>query len=257
MNNLLILIPIHKECLSEIENFSLKYSLSKLNLNRHIRFIAPDSLNISFYIKNFKNIEIDFFDDYFFKSTQTYSELLLSKFFYQYYLDFNYLLILQTDSIIFYDNLNYWCSLGFDYVGAPWPDGHIVNLNMGQFVEPQSLLIKPSVGNGGFSLRKTASIINLLDSFQAELIHYIKYGFNKINGHNEDLFIASMGLIKNDFDIPDPITASKFSVEFPPQHYLKLNGNHPPMAAHAWWKYDIDFFISLINNPNLNKFIIK
>ena len=58
MNNLLILIPIYKEYLSEIENFSLKYSLSKLNLNRHIRFISPSSLNINFYTQNFKTIDL-------------------------------------------------------------------------------------------------------------------------------------------------------------------------------------------------------
>ena len=127
-----------------------------------------------------------------------YNILLTSKSFYDHFKS-EYVLIFQTDSIIRrkidQDFFNY------DYVGAPWKDN-----------------CEACVGNGGFSLRKVETMKHICENYVNT------YG-------NEDLFFANE-LYKHNFSLPDPSTASRFSIE--------MTYNDDPCGFHA-----IDKFHSL------------
>jgi len=135
-----------------------------------------------------------------------YNVLLTSKSFYDHFKS-EYVLIFQTDSIIRrridQDFFNY------DYVGAPWKDCNVC------------------VGNGGFSLRKVESMKYICENYVNT------YG-------NEDLFFAH-DLHNNNFSLPDPETASRFSIE--------MTYNNDPCGFHAIDKFhSIEVMEKLFDN---------
>jgi len=247
MTDVVILVPIYKSQLDDIELFSLKFSIAQLKLGRKIKFICPRNLDISFYLFHFESIEFDSFPDSFFESVLGYNQLLLQVEFYRFYSGFKFLLILQTDAIILRDELDFWVVQSFDYVGAPWPAGLLVELNRGRFAGEASRQVRVHVGNGGYSLRRIDKTIELLLDFEEEVAIYFASGFDNISGRNEDVFFAAMAQVSGSFHIPDPVTASLFSTEYPPDYYLKSNGNRPPSGGHAWWKFNREFWIGLMD----------
>jgi len=44
---------------------------------------------------------------------------MMSPAFYDAFKAFDYILIYQLDAFVFRDELEYFCSLGYDYIGAP------------------------------------------------------------------------------------------------------------------------------------------
>jgi hypothetical protein len=140
--------------------------------------------------------------------------------------DYDYILICQTDAFVFYDDLKKWENLGYDYVGAPWME-HIFDRYAGDLFH--------GVGNGGFSLRKVETYINLLDSNKSLIDSMLR------NGICEDVllsvFLKNSG---NNLNIPDYKTASEFSIETTKlldKSKLKL-----PFACHKLWAYDSGLF---------------
>jgi hypothetical protein len=59
----------------------------------------------------------------FLKMFLTYSQLLMSKEFYELFIEYDYIIIYQLDCFVFKDSLENWLYTGFDYIGAPWVDG--------------------------------------------------------------------------------------------------------------------------------------
>jgi hypothetical protein len=89
---------------------------------------------------------------------EEYNALLVTKRFYD-FVPTEMMLVFQTDSMIFSKNshiINEF--MEFDYVGAPWGNGH--------------------VGNGGFSLRRKSKML--------EIIEKVPYP-----GDNEDMFFSN------------------------------------------------------------------
>ena len=116
-----IVIPCHTPDLKPIQKYSLDYSMAILG-SRDYFFVLPESLDESYYVTNFKQVAIVRFPDRFFTSSQAYSELCLDDMFYERFASTHeFMLILQTDAIVLRDELNYWCSQPWDYIGAPWP----------------------------------------------------------------------------------------------------------------------------------------
>src|SRR5690606_20423643 len=106
------------------------------------------------------------FDNAFFSSIDGYNQLMLTPDFYKTFLDFEFILICQTDAYVFKNDLDFWLDKGFDYIGAPWLDSKNKFFNhQWRFAFNQVKKIFGSkekrythinkVGNGGFSLRNT------------------------------------------------------------------------------------------------------
>ncbi len=260
-----IAVPLYREELTSEEEISLRHL--EHFLGKYDKYlITPKSLRAhrqGFEKKRFKN---DFF-----KSTRTYSALLLSKEFYETFSDYSYVLIYQLDALVFSDQLLEWCDAGYDYVGAPW----LVGVNAPH-------VTAPTVGNGGFSLRKVESFLRVLNStnycvepdiywenFCAGKSKHVRYLnlprrylkrlkiFNGVeweaarwtkggwssHGPNEDLF-WSYEAVKYDpkFRIAPVEEAVRFAFEVSPRECFEMSNHTLPFGCHAWAKYDKEFW---------------
>lgn len=239
--NVLVVIPIYKRELDALETYSLEQSIRELS-KRDIVFIGPENLDRSFYVNRFPGINFVDFNDQCFVSIQDYNRLLLSTSFYQRFNQYTFLLVLQTDAIVLRDELNFWCNQAFDYIGAPWPDGNELFVNIDRFSADKGRRVRAMVGNGGLSLRRLSACISLLKEFP-EAVDY----FNR-SGSSEDLFFSFMGPLSTHFIMPSEMTASLFALEANPAFYYEINGGHPPMGGHAWWSADPQFWLNLLPN---------
>jgi Protein of unknown function (DUF5672) len=240
MPNVVVLVPIYQAQLSELEHFSLRHSLARLQPGRSVRFIGPEGLDFSRYAADFPGIPFVPFEPQAFSSVQGYSRLLMSKAFYLRFAEHEFMLILQTDAILLKDELDTWCARPYDYVGAPWPDAVEVFLNLGKFEGALGKKMRSHVGNGGLSLRRIRKCMDLLDEFPEAVDFFQK------TGSSEDLFFGLLGPASLDFVMPNEFTAATFSLELKPEYYHGVNRQTPPMGGHAWWRYNPAFWLDLL-----------
>ncbi len=237
MSSLVILVPIYQPRLSALERFSLQHSLSVLQPGRQVCFIGPQGLDMRAYAADFPGVPLIAFDPVHFASIKGYNRLLMSPAFYQHFGQFEFSLILQTDAILLRDELDAWMARPYDYVGAPWPDGVEILVNLDRFVGEHARKVKALVGNGGLSLRRNRACIGLLEEFPQALNYFVQ------TGSSEDLFFSFMGALSTRFVMPNEATASLFALELRPEQYLSLNQGRAPMGGHAWAKYNPAFWL--------------
>lgn len=231
-----VLIPIYKAILDENELKSVLQSI-KVFEKHSIKFLAPKNLNCQHLNRLFSELEIVRFEDKFFKSVISYSQLLLSPKFYRKFKSSEYILICQTDVWVFKDELDFWCTQDYDYIGAPWLTPPPITTG-----EPKINLQKffiNKVGNGGFSLRKVKS------HFRNAVIFYpLLKLFNK----NEDMFWGMfIDYLNPFFKKPHYLHALEFAIERDGREAMVILKDKLPMAVHAWEKYDLELWETLIN----------
>ena len=112
-------------------------------------------------------------------TTKEYSYLLTRPSFYE-TIQSSHLLIFQTDSIIFKSIPSFY--FNYDYVGSAWP----INYTWGN-----------GCGNGGFSLRRTSTMINICKQIK-----------NDEKYHPEDIYFSYQQL-----NIPNYFDRKRFGVE--------------------------------------------
>ncbi|MFZ2956814.1 MAG: DUF5672 family protein [Candidatus Ozemobacteraceae bacterium] len=239
VGRVVILIPIYGATLNLLEQFSIDYLVGKTT-GRKLAFIGPQSLDKTYYLARYKDIEMRVFEDRFFESIIGYNKLLLNAEFYRAFSQYDYMLIHQIDALMFHDNLDYWMERQFDYIGAPWPNGVEVNLKVGKFSFGNGVNLKSYVGNGGFSLRSIQNTIALLHEFEEIKDYWLQ------SGSSEDLFFAFMGMVSDKYRIPNQMIASRFSMELEPGTYFTMNNEEIPTGCHAWWKHDFEFWKKII-----------
>lgn len=257
-----VVIPIYKEDMSEFECLSFRQCLHVLR-DYEITIMTYQELSLANYLKicsdYSKLINVEYFNCSYFQSVADYNKLMLSKMFYERFSAYEYILIYQLDAFVFRDELAYWCSLGYDYIGAPWLR-----------VNKEGDLFLLGVGNGGFSLRKVQYCMRILEypswlpfqnpwfllkscsTLKAALALLPKIlGFgnclsafrNKHRMINEDVvfgyFALNSWLICN---IPDPTIAMKFSFESNPSFLFRLNDNKLPFGCHAFERHEYNSF---------------
>lgn len=235
----IVLVPVYRATLPAIEQYSLDVSLAALD-GRPAAFLAPEGMDCSYFAQRYPHVRCETFDPSYFASIPGYNRLLLDPAFYQRFAAHSHLLILQTDAVVLRDELDAWCASPFDYLGAPWPDGNELLVNLGRFAGSYGKKLKVHVGNGGLSLRRIDKCIALLREFEEATSVFHQ------TGSSEDLFFAFMGALSHDFVLPNEITASRFALELKPSYYFEVNGHHAPMGGHAWWKYEPAFWKALL-----------
>ena len=219
-----VVIPTHKEKLDELEKISLAQARKILGKYPFV-FVAPEGKNFSFFEQG---DSVAHFPPQFFKNVASYSRLLMSPYFYEAFKAYDYILIYQLDAFVFYDALEKFCSLEYDYIGAPWPVFNYRNYN-GQTIR---------VGNGGFSLRNVQAHLKLLNE-HADLV-------KSLMGMPEDDFFAYCGVEeKINFRTAPVKVAARFSVEYLLEHSLKNLENKLPFGCHGWTKMSADFYVKL------------
>lgn len=244
MRSAIVLVPIYKPLLDALEQYSLDVSFAALK-GRQIRFIGPHGLDFSYYAERYPGIPLAAYDPAFFASIQGYNRLLLNADFYRQFAADEFMLILQTDAVVLRDELDYWCGQPFDYVGAPWPDGVELFVNLGCFEGDKGRRVRAMVGNGGLSLRRIHKCVALIQEFP-EAVEYFS-----LSGSSEDLFFSFMGQLSHDFVMPNEMTASLFSLELKPSFYYAVNGGRQPMGGHAWVRYEPEFWRNFLPDAPL------
>lgn len=263
-----VVIPVYKDNPSDAEKRSFLQCLNVLNIHP-IVIVCPNSLDISTYERIasqcVKTISIIRFKDKYFSSVQGYNRLMLSKEFYETFINYEYILIYQLDSWVFSDELVHWCEKGYDYLGAPWFKNH------GTHEQGNMLWM---TGNGGFSLRKISGFLklfyfklplfgfeklNMLQPKEKQFLRKLRrlfvivlkyFGFkNRVNyyikifSNNEDAFWSVfLHDTRCPLNIPKCEESLFFSFEKSPKYLFELSGERLPFGCHAWEKYQYDIF---------------
>ena len=223
-----VVIPTHKEELNPLEKISL--AQCRKVLGRYpIIFAVPEGKNFPYTAPNESVVK---FPPQHFQTIEAYNRLVISPIFYEKFLDFDYILIYQLDAFVFYDALEDFCRLGYDYIGAPWPYYAWAN-----FVHKKT----PRVGNGGFCLRKVETCYKVVQAFAASpKLRYV------VEDSAEDTFFAMCGMLNPEiFKIAPVPIAKAFSMEWYPDRVVKRLGNSLPFGCHSWNRFSADFYVAL------------
>lgn len=260
-----IVIPIYSDVISSFEQVAMDQCFRILG-SHPIYFVLPKGLE-NFISKHPYVIrgqaKYRTFDDQFFTDIMAYNRLMKYTGFYQSFVSYDFMLIHQLDAFVFKDELIYWCKQGYDTIGAPLFEGHTD-------ASAQSGMV--SQGNGGFCLRNVLKCYDIVTKFKKlqytrtfedanrpfyiNFYRYIKHqlvftysGYPYQPIINEDLFWAEV-IPDNfpDFKVPRPTEALKFSFEVNPEILYQLNNEQLPFGCHAWWKYNLNFWLPHINN---------
>lgn len=264
INKAAVVIPFYKDTLTNYESIALQQCFKILH-NYTIIAVKPEKLTLPADAAKYPFTKTVSFDDDYFKDIQGYNRLMLDAAFYKEFLDHEYILIYQLDAFVFTDDLTNWCNQGFDYIGAPWIrpvkqgffksiKNHIqnyfhvrFNLQKGGLPSPKQVINR--VGNGGFSLRRTAIFYELCLK-HADRIN----AYNNLESHyyNEDVFWSiEINRRQKVLKIPYYKKALKFAFEFHPHRALIMNNNELPFGCHAWDLY-IDFWRPIFKERGYN-----
>jgi hypothetical protein len=137
-----VVVPAYRDSLTDDERISFRH-LDRFRGQYDRYLVMPKRLD--FGLDGFRAAR---FADGFLESKHSYSRLLLTRRFYHRFSSYDYILVHQLDSLVFSDELSFWCATGYDYIGAVHTIGDL----------------PPHIGNGGFSLRRVASFLAVLSS---------------------------------------------------------------------------------------------
>lgn len=228
-----VAIPIYKEKIDVYEEISITQVLSVLG-DYDIYFFAPKKLKTPKYLMDKKKEGCDFsvvsFDDGFFENTVTYTKLLLSTEFYDWFVEYEYMLIYQLDAFVFSNQIDKFIAYDYDYIGAPWEWECYKNF---------------PVGNGGLSLRKIKRCRELVQN--KELI-YENNPYKEYFSLGEDVFFSYCGSDKSvDFVTPEPKIACRFAVQDNSYDGIQdIVKNGLPFGIHHFPKWNYYFWKPII-----------
>lgn len=256
-NNRQVIIAIinHKPELSDYEKISLRQCLNVLG-NYPIWMVVPESLDISRIKTEFDSLRILRVKDRYLSNYRNFNRFKINPMIYRYFSQYEYLLYYELDAFVFADFLKYWCTQGYDFIGAPW----LSRLQSGN-------IRFDGVGNGGFSLRRISAHLSVLYTYKkckknSEIlasyrmlnikgkIRYFPqllmlliglkgnthWWFNDYEENEDKFWSQAVPIAIPDFKVADPMTALKFSFELLPEELYKLNDQQLPFGCHSWYK---------------------
>jgi hypothetical protein len=166
-----------------------------------------------------------------FRSTRTYSRLLVSDEFYAAFTDYEYVLVHQLDCLVFSDSLGSWCERGYDYVGAPWTRRN-----------PEGEPYFTDVGNGGLSLRRVESCRRVLARRKRSLLRRARDRLKDPWPFEDKFWSLEAPGLDPSFRIPSAEVAVGFSFETEPRFCFEANGRRLPFGCHRWMTHDPEFW---------------
>ncbi|TKC05632.1 hypothetical protein FA048_18135 [Pedobacter polaris] len=252
MKSCIVIFPLY-QAPTELELAFLENGIEKTRGNKQV-IVAPEGLVINQSFGLLEKLEVKRFAKHYFEGISGYNQLLLSKGFYSAFKHFEYMLIHQADVYLFKDELHYWCEKDYDYIGSPWFRPEKLNRNaIFNLFQQLKLSFKKNkiyadrynkVGNGGLSLRKISSALNVLEKVNPTLLK--KYTTLQGDAFNEDVFWSLETPRILDFKIPQWEEAMKFGIEFHPEIAYKYLGEILPFGCHAPLKHHPGFWKKFI-----------
>ncbi len=228
----LVLIPIYKDELNEVEQQTISNIREKLK-DFPFHFIAPGNIKEDYYRCTYPDIRIRTYDKWRRESIDDYNALMLDVSFYQGFADYDFVFIFQTDGWFLgtQEDFRHFLSMDIDYIGAPWgEEGFRFCKRIIPGAGKYRLLylleqgVTCYVGNGGVSLRRVSQMIHLLQESSRKIKKWDKA---------EDLFISYYAQkSKCNFKIPSKTVAEQFALEMNMKD--KIEAGNVPMAVHKW-----------------------
>lgn len=236
-----IVVPVYKKILDPIEELSLKRMCELLSgKNYDIYLICPKTLDLSNYyniIDNNMQVKESRLDDDNFKDIHAYSQLCLKYDFYSLFKEYSYIYIYQLDVYLREDHLEEFCKLGYDYIGSP-----VVSTDCGWSTlkkddDGNVISYAPVIGNGGFSLRKVSTFMDITDP-EGEFRKYYEITDDILKDIQfEDLYFCEC--VKNFYytNIAPLDVGKEFCWDMSADVlYNQFGYDKFPMAIHAWDK---------------------
>jgi len=251
----------NRDYLTDDEKISLKHLLHYLGgYEKYI--IIPKGLD--FGLPGFDAVR---FDDKYFGNVDAHRSLLFSPQYYEAFSDYKFILSYHLDALVFSDELKEWCDMDYDFIGPPW----IIHKDAPYYGNSD---YEGKVGNGGFSLKKVSSFLEIFNSTEyaidpseywdkhhthqrlpRRILNWPKkllmksHRYNNVHwemdrwNRNEDLFIADRAThYYPEFRIAPIDVALRFGFESVPRYCYDLIGHKLPFGCHAWEKYDREFW---------------
>jgi hypothetical protein len=244
-SRLAVVVPAPRLELDDDQRVSLAHLAA--HLGRYDTFLAvPDSIS-----GTIDELPTRRFDARFFTSHRGYNSLMLSPRFYSAFRDYEFMLVYQLDSLAFRDDLERWCDLGYDYVGAPWTRR---DADRGPYFT--------GAGNGGFSLRRVETCLRAVQArmrpgprARIALSHALAIARRAARGPAavatalrtpylfEDKFLAlhASALVRG-FRVAPAHVAVGFAFETEPRFCFAQNGGRLPTGCHRWAVNDPEFW---------------
>ncbi|CAM4039373.1 DUF5672 family protein [Flavobacterium weaverense] len=236
-----IIIPVYKTFFGELEEKSLVQCLKVLK-DYQVVLVQPEGLDTSYITQKYRTIEVESFSVNYFKNLDGYNKLLLSAEFYHRFITSKFILVHQLDAFVFKDELKEWCEKGYDYIGAPWiaTKENFVIIQINKFLKifksnktNRRHVIFYKVGNGGFSLRKTASHLKIIKENEDLITTLINNKEKELCAIEDVFWSLKAPEIDPNFKIPEYKEALGFAMDRKPKLALELNSNQLPFGCHA------------------------
>jgi Protein of unknown function (DUF5672) len=179
----ILLVPVIKNFMYILQNKG--YGIIFAHGTRNKEMVERENIpNIGYLNTGYSNMTIG-----------QYNHLLKSSLFWKILLAMGceHALVFQTDTLLLKDNLDDY--LQYDYIGAPWATNTLFT----------NKKMENKVGNGGLSLRKTRTMIDIIEAMKSKIS-------TNSPDYNEDIYFSNncykMGYNISPFDV-----AASFSVE--------------------------------------------
>ena len=251
---LAIVIPIISSRLTPDEELSLAL-LRRFGSSYPKIILHPEGLALDFDINGFQTLALDPAN---FDGISAYNALMMSAWFYRLFAAFDHILIYQTDCLLLSDEIAPWLDKPWSYYGAPY------------FRRNGKL---KSVGNGGFSLRRVADHIAVLEArdisrggLTSVMVRqylkgtYLRYLARFLVGRDwsarafvaefdraeDEFWIYYAPLFHAGFTLPPALEVVGFAAESRSALVVELNGGKLPLGVHAWARHDRPFWVKAL-----------
>lgn len=256
-----VVIPVYREP-DRLEAIALAQCVKVLG-RYPLVLLKPASFDAGPLRRAYPQLREEAFDDGFFTGVRGYNRLMLSRALYERFAAHEHILIHQLDAFVFRDELAHWCAQPYDYVGAPWLPAKLFRshlararalakhglralLRLDRFDrrDPHRVPLTLRVGNGGFSLRRVAALIRVLDELPERSASALAA---EPPLHEDGFFALEANRGRERLRLPDFRVAARFAVEENAQAALAwLTGGQLPFGCHAWDKADPDYWCGVL-----------
>ncbi len=253
---LAIVVPLIRGTLSPEEAVSLDL-LRRFGGDDPKFILHPKGLELQFDLTGFQTLALDPAN---FDGISAYNAMMMSAWFYRMFGGYGHILIYQTDCLLLKDSLSHWLDKPFSYYGAPY------------FRRNGKL---KSVGNGGFSLRRVADHIAVLEASGPSFLRttgamlrqylkgtYLRYLVRYLRGADrrasafvaefdraeDEFWIYYAPLFSATFKLPTAEDVVAFAAEARGPRVVELNDGQLPLGVHAWARHDRAFWVEKLKD---------
>lgn len=258
MKKVAIVVQVYKPEVSANEQISLT-QVSRVLSSYPVVLVAPPSMDASAYQRLFGDqlVKVVNFPHRYFSGLNGYNRLLISRLYYQTFVEYEFILIHHTDAFVFRDELDFWMEKNYDNIGAPI-------YQYDDTPNPQHYIC---TGNGGLCLRKVKTFLELTSDntiiyrFSDIRENFLTYNwrgrlyrapyyllmlstlgsrlnanFNRIQQNEDVIWGHYVPKYIKDFKSAPFEDGCRFSMEFNCDRLLALNGGQLPFGCHGWYK---------------------